>query len=367
MRTRAAVAYEAGKPLVIEEVELEGPRAGEVLVEMKATGVCHTDEFTRSAPTRRGCSRDLRARGRRRGAGGRGGRHLAQARRPRHPLYTPECRACKSCLSRKTNLCTAIRATQGKGLMPDGTSRFSHRQDPDPPLHGLLDLRAAHGAPGDRAREGSPRRALRQDLLHRLRGDHGHRRGDLHREGRARRQRGGLRPRGHRAQRDPGRAHGGRRQDRRRRHQPRARPWRGASGSPTSSTRRRSRATSWRTSWSSPAAARTTASSAWATRSSCARRWSAATAAGARASSSAWRARGRRSPRALPARHRARVEGLGLRRSAGPHRRAEASSTGTWRQDRDRPLITHKLPLERINEAFDLMHSGESIRTVVEF
>jgi S-(hydroxymethyl)glutathione dehydrogenase/alcohol dehydrogenase len=126
MKTRAAVAYEAGKPLVVEDVELEGPKAGEVLVEIKATGVCHTDEFTLSGADPEGLFPAILGH---EGAGvvveiGAGvtsvqvGDHVI-------PLYTPECRACKSCLSRKTNLCTAIRATQGKGLMPDGTSRFS--------------------------------------------------------------------------------------------------------------------------------------------------------------------------------------------------------------------------------------------------
>jgi S-(hydroxymethyl)glutathione dehydrogenase/alcohol dehydrogenase len=125
MKTRAAVAYEAGKPLVIETVELDGPRFGEVLIEMKATGVCHTDEFTRSGADPEGLFPVILGH---EGAGvvlevGAGvttlkpGDHVI-------PLYTPECRGCKSCLSRKTNLCTAIRATQGKGLMPDGTSRF---------------------------------------------------------------------------------------------------------------------------------------------------------------------------------------------------------------------------------------------------
>jgi S-(hydroxymethyl)glutathione dehydrogenase/alcohol dehydrogenase len=126
MKTRAAVCYQAGQPLVIEEVDLDGPRAGEVLVELKATGVCHTDEFTRSGADPEGLFPVIFGH---EGAGvvlevGPGvtsvavGDHVI-------PLYTPECRACKSCLSRKTNLCTAIRATQGKGLMPDGTSRFS--------------------------------------------------------------------------------------------------------------------------------------------------------------------------------------------------------------------------------------------------
>src|SRR5689334_23326277 len=126
MKTRAAVAYEAGKPLVIEDVELDGPRAGEVLVEIKATGVCHTDEFTRSGGDPEGIFPVIF------GHEGAGvvvdvGPGVTSLKKGDHviPLYTPECRACKSCLSRKTNLCTAIRATQGKGLMPDGTSRFS--------------------------------------------------------------------------------------------------------------------------------------------------------------------------------------------------------------------------------------------------
>src|SRR5690606_7343111 len=126
MKTRAAVAYEAGKPLVIEEVELEGPKAGEVLVEIKATGVCHTDAFTLSGQDPEGLFPVIF------GHEGAGvvvdvGPGVTSVKKGDHviPLYTPECRNCKSCLSRKTNLCTAIRATQGKGVMPDGTSRFS--------------------------------------------------------------------------------------------------------------------------------------------------------------------------------------------------------------------------------------------------
>src|SRR4051795_4137800 len=126
MKTRAAVAYEPGKPLVIEEVDLDGPKTGEVLVEIKATGVCHTDEFTRSGADPEGLFPVIF------GHEGAGivvdvGAGVTTVRRGDHviPLYTPECRQCKSCLSRKTNLCTAIRATQGKGVMPDGTSRFS--------------------------------------------------------------------------------------------------------------------------------------------------------------------------------------------------------------------------------------------------
>ncbi len=126
MKAKAAVAHEAGKPLVIETVDLEGPRAGEVLVEIKATGVCHTDEFTRSGGDPEGLFPSIL------GHEGAGivvdvGPGVASLRKGDHviPLYTPECRACKACLSRKTNLCTAIRATQGKGVMPNGTSRFS--------------------------------------------------------------------------------------------------------------------------------------------------------------------------------------------------------------------------------------------------
>src|SRR6186997_3656894 len=126
MKTKAAVGYAAGQPLVIEEVDLEGPKAGEVLVEIKATGVCHTDEFTRSGADPEGLFPAIF------GHEGAGivvdvGPGVTTLKKGDHviPLYTPECRQCKSCLSRKTNLCTAIRATQGKGVMPDGSSRFS--------------------------------------------------------------------------------------------------------------------------------------------------------------------------------------------------------------------------------------------------
>src|SRR5258707_11997951 len=129
MKVRAAVAHEAGKPLVIETVDLDGPREGEVLVEIKATGLCHTDEFTRSGADPEGLFPAIL------GHEGAGivvdvGPGVTTLKKGDHviPLYTPECRVCKSCLSRKTNLCTAIRATQGKGLMPDGTSRFSRGQ-----------------------------------------------------------------------------------------------------------------------------------------------------------------------------------------------------------------------------------------------
>jgi S-(hydroxymethyl)glutathione dehydrogenase/alcohol dehydrogenase len=126
MKSRAAVAYRAGQPLVVETVDLDGPRAGEVLVEIRATGVCHTDEFTRSGADPEGLFPVIF------GHEGAGvvvdvGPGVTSLRKGDHviPLYTPECRQCKSCLSHKTNLCTAIRTTQGQGVMPDGTSRFS--------------------------------------------------------------------------------------------------------------------------------------------------------------------------------------------------------------------------------------------------
>src|SRR6202163_4898263 len=128
MDVRAAVALEAGKPLSIETVQLEGPKDGEVLVEIKATGICHTDKYTLSGADPEGLFPCILGH---EGAGvvvdtGPGVRTLKKGDHV-IPLYTPECRQCKSCLSRKTNLCTAIRATQGKGLMPDGTSRFKYK------------------------------------------------------------------------------------------------------------------------------------------------------------------------------------------------------------------------------------------------
>jgi S-(hydroxymethyl)glutathione dehydrogenase/alcohol dehydrogenase len=128
MKTRAAIAIAPLKPLVIEEIDIEGPKPGEVLVEIMATGVCHTDAYTLEGKDSEGVFPSILGH---EGAGivrevGAGvtsvavGDHVI-------PLYTPECRQCKTCLSRKSNLCTSIRATQGKGLMPDGTSRFKRK------------------------------------------------------------------------------------------------------------------------------------------------------------------------------------------------------------------------------------------------
>ena len=130
MKVKAAVAFKAGKPLTIETVDLERPQAGEVLVEIKATGVCHTDAYTLSGKDPEGLFPTIL------GHEGAGivvevGKDVESVKPGDHviPLYTPECRQCKYCLSQKTNLCQAIRATQGKGLMPDGTSRFSLNGD----------------------------------------------------------------------------------------------------------------------------------------------------------------------------------------------------------------------------------------------
>ncbi len=126
MKTRAAVAHKAGAPLTIETVDLAGPKAGEVLVEIKATGICHTDEFTLSGADPEGLFPAIL------GHEGAGivvdvGPGVTSLKKGDHviPLYTPECRQCEYCLSQKTNLCQAIRTTQGQGLMPDGSSRFS--------------------------------------------------------------------------------------------------------------------------------------------------------------------------------------------------------------------------------------------------
>ncbi|NWG70224.1 MAG: S-(hydroxymethyl)glutathione dehydrogenase/class III alcohol dehydrogenase [Parvularculaceae bacterium] len=128
MKTRAAVAFAVNKPLEIVELDLAGPKAGEVLVEIKATGICHTDHYTLSGKDSEGLFPSIL------GHEGAGivrevGPGVSSVKPGDHviPLYTPECRQCKTCLSRKSNLCTSIRATQGKGVMPDGTSRFSYK------------------------------------------------------------------------------------------------------------------------------------------------------------------------------------------------------------------------------------------------
>ena len=174
MKTRAAVAWKAGAPLDIETIDIEGPKAGEVLVEIKATGICHTDAYTLSGADPEGLFPAIL------GHEGAGivrevGAGVTTLKAGDHviPLYTPECRQCKTCLSRRSNLCTAIRATQGKGLMPDGTSRFRcdgdavfHYMVPRPLSTDLFDLplfrvRISCAAP--------PRNAMKAQLFVRMR------------------------------------------------------------------------------------------------------------------------------------------------------------------------------------------------------
>ena len=221
METRAAVAHKAGEKLTIETVQLDGPKDGEVLVEIKATGICHTDAFTLSGADPEGLFPAILGH---EGAGivvdvGPGVTSLAKGDHV-IPLYTPECRQCEYCLSRKTNLCMAIRATQGQGVMPDGTSRFSlggkklfHYMGTSTfanftVLPEIAVAKIREDAPFDKVCYIGCGVTTGIGAV------------DQHREGRARRQRRDLRPRRHRAQRDPGRAHGRGRHDRRRRHQP---------------------------------------------------------------------------------------------------------------------------------------------------
>ena len=131
MDSKAAIAFEAGKGLEIETLQLEGPKPGEVMIEVKATGVCHTDSFTLSGDDPEGLFPAIL------GHEGAGvvvevGEGVDSVKSGDHviPLYTPECRECEFCLNPKTNLCQSIRETQGKGLMPDGTSRFTFKGKP---------------------------------------------------------------------------------------------------------------------------------------------------------------------------------------------------------------------------------------------
>ena len=217
MKTKAAVATAARKPLEIITVDLDGPES------RRSPGgnqgqrrLSHGRVYPFGGGSRGVISGDL-------GHEGAGivvdvGPGVTSVRKGDHviPLYTPECRQCKSCTSRKTNLCTAIRATQGKGLMPDGTSRFSIGKDLVHHYMGCSTFSNFTVLPEIARRENPRGRALRQGVLHRLRRDHGHRRGDQHRQGGGGRQRGGVRPGRHRPQCGAGRAHGGREQDHRR-------------------------------------------------------------------------------------------------------------------------------------------------------
>ena len=289
------------------------------------------------------------------------------------PLYTPECRQCPSCLSRKTNLCTAIRTTQGQGLMPDGTSRFSCNGERIFHYMGCSTFSNFTVLPEIAVAKVNPGRALRHDLLHRLRRHDGHWRGHQHRQSRAGRDGvvfglGGIGLNVIQGLRLAGADMiiGVDLNDAKK-------PWGERFGMThfvnpaevggdlvpylvnlTNAAPTRS-------------AAPTTPSTVPATPPSCVRRWNPRIAAGASRSSSASRARAGDLDAAVPARHRPGLEGHGLRRRARPHRRAEDRRLVSRRQDRDRPDDHRKLTLDEINKGFDLMHAGEGIRSVVVY
>ncbi len=200
MKTKAAVGYAAGKPLEVQTVDLEGPRAGEVLVEIKATGICHTDEFTRSGADPEGLfPGDLRPR-RRRHCRGRGARRdFSEEGGPRHSaLHTGMPAVQVLPLAQDQSLHRHSRDA-GQGRDAGRHQPLLDRRREDSSLHGLLDVLEFHGAARDRGREDSRGRAVRESLLHRLRRDDGHRRGHQHGESRTRRERRGVWPRRHRS------------------------------------------------------------------------------------------------------------------------------------------------------------------------
>ena len=283
MKTKAAVAIAARKPLEIITVDLDGPKAGEVLVEIKASGVCHTDEFTRSGADPEGLFPAIL---------GHEGAGIVVDVGPGRDLGA-QGRSCDSALHARVPAVQVLHVAQDQSVHRDprhpgqGTDAgrhqpLFHRQGSGAPLHGLLDVLEFHGAAGDRGGENPRGCALRQGVLHRLRRDHGHRRGDQYGQGRGGRQCGGVRSGRHRSECGAGRAHGRRQQDHRRGFESGAQ---GAGGEIRPDAFRESeggRTAIWsRTWWRSPTAARTTASNASATSISCARHWSAAIAAGA--------------------------------------------------------------------------------------
>ena len=370
METRAAVAHEAGKPLTIETVTLAGPKAGEVLVEIKATGICHTDEFTLSGADPEGLFPAIL------GHEGAGvvvevGADVTSVKPGDHviPLYTPECRQCEYCLSGKTNLCQAIRETQGRGVMPDGTSRFHRGRRLDLPLHGHVDVRQPHGTARDRGGEGARGRAFRQDLLHRVRRHHRHRCGHQHRH----------------------------------RSSPARTAWSSASAGSGSTS---SRACAWWAPTSSSGSTSTPPSASWRKRfgmthfvnpsevegdlvpylvdltrggadysfecignvevmrqalECCHKGWGESIIIGVAGAG-----------QEIATRPFQLVTGRVWRGTAfgGAKGRTEVPRIVDWYMDGKiniDDLITHTMPLEDINRAFDLMHAGESIRSVVQF
>ena len=338
MKTRAAVAWKAEAPLTIETVDLDGPKAGEALIEIMATGVCHTDAYTLSGLDSEGkFPAILGHEGAGSGPRGRGRRDVGEAGRSCHPALHARMPAVQKLPVAADQ--SLHRDPRHPGPGPDAGRHqpllLRGREQQAPlPLHGLLDLLQFHRPAGDRPRQGARGRALRQDLLHRLRRHHRHRRGGLYRQGLAGRQCRGVRPGRHRPQCDPGRADGRRRQDHRRRpqsrqsghgqeirHDPfrqpgRGRPRQGGAGDRRPHRRRRRFLVRvYRQCRHHAPGAGMLPSRLGRHRSS-----SASPAVGP----------GDRDP-AVPARHRPGLARLGLRRRARPHRRAARSSTGTWR------------------------------------
>ena len=221
MDVRAAVAFEAGKPLAVTHVQLEGPKAGEVLVEIKATGICHTDEFTLSGKDPEGLFPAILGH---EGAGvvvDVGPGVTSVKRRSRHPALHAGMPAVPVVpVAQDQSLHRDPRHARRRRDAGRLVAVFAQGRE-DSPLHGLLDVCEFHGAAGDRRGENPRGRAVRQGLLHRLRRHHRHRRGAQHREGDARREMRGVRAGRHRAERDPGAAARRRRHDHRRRHQQR--------------------------------------------------------------------------------------------------------------------------------------------------
>ena len=370
MKVRAAVAHKAGAPLTIETVDLAGPKAGEVLVEIKATGICHTDEYTRSGADPEGLFPAIL------GHEGAGvvvdvGPGVTTLKKGDHviPLYTPECRQCKSCLSRKTNLCTAIRATQGKGLMPDGTSRFSLDGKP---LHHYMGCstfanftvlpeialaKIRDDAPFDKVCYiGCGVTTGIGAVINTAKVEAGANVVDL-RAGR------------HRAQRRAGRADGRRQHDHRRRLEPGARGAGAASSaSPTSSIRRRSQGdlvahlvelTGGGADYSFECIGNVDVMRQ--ALECCHRGWGVSVIIGVAGAGQEIKTR----PFQL-------VTGRVWKGTAfgGARGRTDVPKIVDWYMDGKiniDDLITHTLPLERINEGFDLMHAGTSIRAVVTY
>ena len=202
MKTRAAVAWEAGKPLSVEEVDLEGPKKGEVLIRIVATGVCHTDAYTLSGADPEGAFPSI--------LGHEGGAIVEEVgpgvtsvKPGDHviPLYTPECSECKFCKSGRTNLCAGDPRDAGQGPDARRHEPLLEERQADPALHGHVHVLRVHGAARDRAREDQQEGAAREGVPARLRHHDRHRRGAQHREGAARLDGRGVRPRRRRPER----------------------------------------------------------------------------------------------------------------------------------------------------------------------